>query len=117
MLRNIAGLLVLVHGFITIAIWVPNPQHVQPAPPMDTSHSWLLGQARGVSVALAVAAGVLLASAGIAFLSGAAWWPLAAIVSGVVSLILFGLFFTPWWLAAIAISAGLVVGAVRELLT
>lgn len=115
MLRNIAGLFVLAHGLVTIAIWTPNPETIQPTPPMDTSHSWLLGQARGVSVALAITAGVLLVCAGLAFLVGAAWWPIAAIVAGVVSLFLFGLFFTPWWLAAIAISAGLVTAAVREL--
>jgi hypothetical protein len=35
------------------------------------------------------------------------------VLGGGLSLVLFGLFFTPWWAAAIAISAALVIAAVR----
>lgn len=113
MLRSLLGALVVAHGLVTIAIWAPNPQTVKIPPPMDTSHSWLLGDARTIALALATAAGVSIAVAGIAFLVHAPWWPLGALVSGGLSLLLFGLFFTPWWLAGIAISSGLVVAAVR----
>lgn len=36
------------------------------------------------------------------------------VTGGAVSLVLFGLFFTPWWLAGIAISVALVIGALQE---
>lgn len=113
MLRNLLGAFLVAHGLVTIAIWSPNPATVKPTPPMDTSHSWLLGDTRGLALALAITAGLLIVIAGIAFLAHAEWWPLAALISGGVSLLLFGLFFTPWWLAAIAISTGMVLAAVR----
>lgn len=113
MLRNLLGAFIVAHGLVTIAIWSPNPHTVQPAPPMDTSHSWLFGDARTVALALAVSAGPLIVIAGIAFLAHAGWWPQAALASGALSLLLFGLFFTPWWLVGIAISSALVVGALR----
>ena len=115
MLRNLIGFFVLAHGLVTVAVWLPNPATVEPAPPMDTSHSWLIGEARGLSLLLAAVAGTLIVIAGIAFLAGAAWWPSAAFAAGAVSLTLFFLFFTPWWLAAIAISSALVIAAIREM--
>lgn len=113
MLRNLIGAFVVAHGLVTIAIWSPNPQTVKPAPPMDTSRSWLLGNSRAIALALAITAGLLVAVAGIAFLAQADWWPFAAVISGGVSLLLFGLFFTPWWVAGIAISGGLIIAALR----
>lgn len=115
MLRNMIGLLVLAHGLVTVAIWVPDPHTVRPVPPMDTGHSWLLGEARALSLALAVIAGISIVVVGLAFLAGAAWWPPAAIGAGALSLVLFWLFFTPWWLVAIAISSTLVIAGAREL--
>jgi len=113
LLRNLIGAFVVAHGLVTIAIWSPNPQSVKTAPPMDTSHSWLLGNSRGVALALAITAGLLVAVAGIAFLVRADWWPMAALMSGCLSLLLFALFFTPWWAAGIVISSGLVIAALR----
>jgi hypothetical protein len=40
---------------------------------------------------------------------------LAGLAGGALSLLLFGLFVTPWWLVAIAISSGLVVAALRTI--
>jgi hypothetical protein len=85
----------------------------QPGAPMDTSHSWLLGEARTLSLAVAVTAGLLIAAAGLGLLSDQSWWSVVGLTGGVLSLALFGLDFTPWWLAGIAISAGLVVAAIR----
>ena len=45
------------------------------------------------------------------------WWSLLGLVGGTLSLVLFGLFFTPWWLLAIAISATLVVLALGDGIT
>jgi hypothetical protein len=80
---------------------------------MDTSRSWLFGDARTLSLVLAVVAGVVMAAAGVGFLTNQAWWSTAGVIGGGLSLALFGLFFTPWWAAAIAISVALVVAAVR----
>jgi hypothetical protein len=80
---------------------------------MDTSHSWLVGHARAVSLVLALTAGPLIATAGVGVLSHQAWWSLVGLAGGALSLALFGLFFTPWWLVAIAISGSLDVAALR----
>ena len=113
MWRTMLGLFVLAHGVVTVAIWGPNPRTVEKGPPIDTSHSWLLGSARSVSLILAIWAGVAISVAGIAFLTHQEWWPLAGILGGGLSFILFIVFFSPWWFAAIAISAGLIAASVR----
>jgi hypothetical protein len=110
MWRTALGVLLVAHGLLTILIWSPRPKS---GSPMDTSHSWLLGDARTLSLVTAIAAGLLIAAAGLGVLSHQAWWSLVGLIGGVLSLALFGLFFTPWWLGAIAISTGLVIAAVR----
>lgn len=69
MTRFLLGAFVVAHGLVTIAIWSPNPRTVDPPPPMNTSHSWLLGEARSVALTLAIAAGVAIAAAGVGFLT------------------------------------------------
>lgn len=113
MWRTVLGWFVVAHGLLTIIIWAPNPQSSDAHAPMDTSHSWLLGDARTISLVLAAVAGVVMTAAGIGFLTHQDWWAVTGIVGGALSLMLFGLFFTPWWAAAIAISAALVIGATR----
>lgn len=113
MTRFLLGAFVVAHGLVTIAIWSPNPPTVERAPPMDTSHSWLLGDARAAALALAVTAGVAIAAAGIGFLGHQQWWTVAGVVGGGLSLLLFALFFTRGGWPGIAISAALVVGALR----
>lgn len=105
------GVLMIVHGLITIVIWAPGPTLDAP---MNTGRSWLLGDARATSVVLAVSAGVLLVLAGVGWLSGQGWWSMAGIAGGAVSLALFGLYFTPWWLIGIAISVSVVLVALRD---
>lgn len=114
-MRTLLGVFLVAHGVITAAIWgapklsAPEGQ-VQPP---DPSHSWLLGDVRGISVAFGVAVGLALAVAGFAFVTNQEWWPAAAIAAASASLVLFGVFFTPWWTAGIAISVALVIGALR----
>lgn len=112
MWRTAFGVLLIAHGFLTIVIWSPRPSADAP---MDTSRSWLLGEARTVSVTLAVVAGLLIAAGGAGLLSHQEWWSVVGLVGGALSLVLFGLFFTGWWLLAIAISSTLVVVAFRDL--
>jgi hypothetical protein len=114
MWRTAFGVLLVAHGILTILIWSPSPS---PEAPMSTSRSWLLGDARSVSVVLALTAGLLIAAAGAGLLSHQDWWSLVGLAGGALSLALFGLFFTPWWLVAITISAGLVVAALRDRIT
>ena len=113
MWRTLVGWFVVAHGLLTILIWSPNPRTLTADAPMDTSHSWLFGDARAISLPLAIAAGLIMAAAGVGFLTHQAWWTAAGLTGGVLSLVLFGLFFTPWWAAAVAISIALVVAAVR----
>jgi len=115
MWRTTLGLFLVAHGLVTIAIWAPKYQAVpegQVQPP-DPAHSWIFGDVRTFSLICGVAVGFALAIAGVGFLTDQSWWPSAAIGAGVGSLLLFGVFFTPWWAVGIAISAGLVFGALR----
>jgi hypothetical protein len=57
--------------------------------------------------------GLALAAAGIGFLTDQSWWPLTTVAAGAASLVLFAVFFTPWWTAGIAISTALIIGAMR----
>jgi len=110
MWRSALGVLLIVHGLLHILIWSPKPS---PTAKIDPSHSWLLGAARILSLVLAITAGLLIAAAGLGLLSDQSWWSLVGLAGGVLSLALFGLFFTPWWLAGITISAGVVIAALR----
>jgi hypothetical protein len=110
MWRTAFGVLLILHGILTILIWSLPPSSEAP---MDTGHSWLVGDARAVSLALALTAGPLIAAAGVGLLTHQAWWSLVGVAGGALSLALFGLFFTPWWLIAIGISVALIVAALR----
>lgn len=110
MWRTAFGFLLVAHGLLTVVIWLPRPDADAP---MDTSHSWLLGEARVVSVACAVVAGVLIATSGVGLLGDQTWWSIVGLGGGLLSLVLFGLFFSVWWLLAIAISSSLVIVAIR----
>ena len=114
-MRTVVGLFLVAHGLVIAGIWGPR---IPVAPegerqPPDPAHSWLLGDVRTLSLRFGVAVGLAVAIAGVAFLAHASWWPLAAAGAGVASLCLFALFFTPWWIGGIGISAAFVVGALR----
>jgi hypothetical protein len=111
MWRTVFGVLLVAHGLLTIVIWAPSPTAQAP---MDTSRSWLLGDARNLSVVLAATAGALLALAGAGLLTDQDWWSIVGLAGASLSLALFGLFFTPWWLVAITISAALFLVALRD---
>jgi hypothetical protein len=113
MARVALGVLLVIHGLLTILIWAPRPTT---GAPMNTSQSWLLGEARLVSLVLASGAGFVIAASGAGLLADQEWWALLGLAGGLLSLALFCLFFTPWWLLAIALSAALSVIALRDLL-
>ena len=115
MWRILIGIFLVGHGLVTTLIWasprlsVPEGQ-VQPP---DPAHSWVFGDVRALSVVFGVAVGIALIAAGFGFLTSQSWWPPMAIGAGAASLLLFSLFFSPWWFAGIAISATFVIGAFR----
>jgi hypothetical protein len=115
MWRTILGLLLMAHGLVTIAIWGPKYPAVPEGrlQPPDAAHSWIFGDVRTLSLLFGTAVGVVLAVAGFGFLTHQGWWPPVAIVAGIASLALFGIFFTPWWSVGIVVSAGLLIGALR----
>lgn len=111
MWRTVFGVLLVAHGLVTIIIWVPSPTGKAP---INTSRSWLLGDARTLSVVLAVTAGALIALAGAGLLTDLDWWSMIGLAGATLSLALYGLFFTPWWLVAISISGALFVATLRD---
>ncbi|MGH2808672.1 MAG: hypothetical protein ACRDKT_15515 [Actinomycetota bacterium] len=115
MWRILLGLLVVAHGVVTVAIWAsPTPASVEGRmTPPDPAHSWIFGDARALSVELGIAVGLALVLAGIGFLTDQSWWPSVAVGAGAASLLLFGMFFTPWWAAGIAISVAAVIAGLR----
>jgi len=118
-MRTLTGLFLVAHGLLTAGIWglrFPAVPEGQVQPP-DPAHSWLLGDARVTSMILGIFAGVVLAIAGFGFLTDQSWWTHAAVGGGAASLLLFAVFFTPWWLAGIAISIALIIGALGSTTT
>ena len=115
MLRNLTGLFLIAHGLVTVAVWgTGSPSNPQGGiRPPNPAHSWVLGDARAFSLGFGVLVGVALIVAAIGFLTNQSWWPTAAIGASIASLMLFGIFFTPWWAAGIAISIALLVAALR----
>jgi hypothetical protein len=97
---------------VTALIWV-SPAKADA--PFRATHSWLLGDARplAVVIALVVAGGFVLAGAG--FITQQVWWAFTGIGAGAVALLLMTLFFNPWLLAGIAISAGILYGGFQAL--
>ena len=114
-MRTLIGLFLVAHGLVTALIWGSPKAAVAEGQwqPPDPSHSWLLGDLRTLSVVLGLIIGVALAIAGFGFLTHQTWWPTVGLAAGASSLLLFALFFTPWWLAGIAISGALIIGAAR----
>jgi hypothetical protein len=112
MLRVLLGAFIVAHGLLTAFIWI-SPAKADA--PFRATYSWLLGEARplAVVVALVAAAGFVLAGVGV--ITDQAWWAVTGIGAGAVALLLMTLFFNPWLLAGIAISAGVLFGGFQAL--
>jgi hypothetical protein len=112
MLRVLLGAFIVAHGLLTALIWASSPKAESP---FRATHSWLLGEARplAVVVALVAAAGFVLAGVGV--IADQAWWAVTGIGAGAVALLLMTLFFNPWLLAGIAISAGILYAGFQAL--
>jgi len=113
-MRVLISLFLAAHGVVHGVMWaLPYSAEARADLPMDPSHSWLLGDLRGpgLVVALATTAAFLVAAG--AYLADAGWWPFAAITATALSLLLLGLFFSPWWLIGLAIDAAILFAAWR----
>jgi predicted exporter len=112
MIRFLLGAFMVAHGLLTAFIWV-SPAKADA--PFRATRSWLVGDARPLAavIALVAAAGFMLA--GIGFITQQAWWAVTGIGAGAVALLLMTLFFNPWLLAGIAISAGILYAGFQAL--
>lgn len=84
------------HGVVHIGVWaMPKPADGK-EPPFDSTHSWLLGDARKLAISLAVVSAALFAITALGLFGRADWWRAMAVVASGVSLGLMTLFFNPW---------------------
>jgi hypothetical protein len=83
--------------------------------PFRASHSWLVGDARPLAVVIALVAAVGFVVAGIGLIAQQAWWAFTGIGAGTAALLLMALYFNPWLLAGIAISAGILYAGIQAL--
>ena len=110
LLRWLAGLFLVAHGVLHVAIWLsPPPKNA----PFDAHRSPMFGDVRVAATALGLAAGLAFVVSGVGYLAGQAWWPALALGASAASIVLMLLTFTPWWLIALAIDAAVAVLAWR----
>lgn len=109
LLRIAVAVLLFVHGFVHLRVWWWG----FPQSPFDPRRSWLIGETRAVSVALAVLAGALLMLAGAGYLTQQDWAAYTAIGGSLLSLVLIVLVFNPWLLLGLAIDVAVIALAVR----
>jgi hypothetical protein len=103
-IRFLLGAFIVAHGLLTAFIWV-SPAKADA--PFRATHSWLLGDDRPLAVVIALVAAAGFVLAGVGFITQQAWWAFTGIGAGALALLLMTLFFNPWLLAGIAISAGI----------
>jgi hypothetical protein len=111
-IRFLLGGFVVAHGLVTAAVWAAPAKGGEP---FRATHSWLLGDARSLGLALALVAAVGFVLAGVGFLTHQGWWGALGIGAGAVALVLMALYFNPWLLAGIAISGGVLYAGVQAL--
>jgi hypothetical protein len=112
MWRIMLGAFVVAHGLVTGVVWaVPLPADA----PFDAGHSWLIGETRRLSMILGLVAASGLVVAGIGFLAHGAWWPFFGAAGAGSSLVLMVVFFSPWLVAGLAISAAVLYASLQSL--
>ena len=78
----LAGLFLVAHGLVHLAVWPAPPKEDAP---FDPGHSWLLGDARRPARRLAITACTLLVAAGILAGAGAGMGAAFAVAGATVS--------------------------------
>ena len=104
-MRWIAGLFLIAHGLVHLAIWLPKPDAKAP---FDVGHSPFAGDVRRLASVLAVAAAVVLVLGGLGLVGDAPWWIPATVTGAVVSAALLLLTFNRWWLIGLGINATII---------
>ena len=112
MIRVLLGTFIVAHGLLTAFIWI-TPARADA--PFRATRSWLVGDARPLAAGIALAAAAGFVLAGVGLIGQQAWWAVTGIGAGAVALLLMGLFFNPWLLAGIAISAGILYAGFQAL--
>ena len=112
MIRVLAGLFVVAHGVVTGAIWA-TPRRADA--PFDATHSWLIGDARVVAVATSLILAASFTVAGIGLLTQHDWWAPWGLGAGVLGVAFMLLYFNPWLLAGMAISAAIAIAGFQSL--
>jgi hypothetical protein len=112
MIQVLLGAFIVAHGLLTAFIWL-SPAKADA--PFQATHSWLLGDARPLAVGIALVAAAGFVLAGIGFITQQAWWAFTGIGAGAAALLLMTLYFNPWLLAGIAISAGILYAGFQAL--
>ena len=113
MLQWIVGALIVADGAVTAMMWlVPAKADA----PFNVAHSWLLGDARGVALVLAVVAALGFAVAGVGVIGHHPWWADFGVAAGALALALMVLYFSPWLLVGILISTAILAVGARQLL-
>lgn len=112
MIRVLLGVFIVAHGLLTALIWL-SPTKADA--PFRATHSWLIGDARPLAIVIALVAAAGFVLAGVGIIADQAWWAVTRVGAGVVALLLMTLFFNPWLLAGIAISAGILSAGFQAL--
>jgi hypothetical protein len=110
-MRWIAGLFVIAHGLVHLAIWLPKPDEKAP---FDVGHSPLAGDVRRLASVLAMAAAVILGLGGLGLIGDASWWIPVTVTGAVVSAALLLLTFNRWWLIGLGINAAIIVVSLQQ---
>jgi hypothetical protein len=110
-MRWIAGLFLIAHGLVHLAIWLPKPDQKAP---FDVGQSPFAGNVRRLASALAIAAAVLLALGGLGLIGGAPWWRPVTVTGAAVSAALLLLTFNRWWLIGLGINVAIIVLALQQ---
>lgn len=118
MVRLILGGLLIAHGIVHAALWLPQAVGA-PLPegaPFDTGRSWLISSfsehgARVAGGAMAAAVAAATAVAGVAYLADQSWWWWAAVAGAGGSLVLIALYWNVWLSAGALIDVAIIAWA------
>lgn len=110
-MRWIAGLFVIAHGLVHLAIWLPKPDEKAP---FDVGHSPFAGDVRQLASVLAMAAAVVLGLGGLGLIGDAPWWIPVTVAGALVSAGLLLLTFNRWWLIGLGINAAIIVLSLQQ---
>jgi hypothetical protein len=109
-MRVFIGGFLIAHGLVHLAVWAM-PKQAQGSP-FDPSHSWLLGSAKSLSVAVAIVVALILVAGGIALFAHAELWRPITVIGLAGSLFLDVLFFNPWFAVITVVNAAFLVGLI-----